>query len=143
MRRRGDRHQFGDALDDAQHGDLRIAERDKPGVDAVGAGVGHRLRRPLKTRAIAGKGINRLGFYSSRRRMRLLELIDLADMLGIRPETNHCSNTIFSDPGARCTYPLEKSGLATSGLEKAEQRLSPTGTDFTTGAAAPDFWTAG
>jgi hypothetical protein len=46
--------------------------------------------------------------------MRLLELIDLADMLGmIRPETNRCSNTIFSDPGARCTYPLEKSGLAT------------------------------
>jgi hypothetical protein len=75
-------------LDNAQHGDFRIAERDKPGVDAVGAGVGHGLRRPLETRAIAGKGINRLGFYSSRRRMRLLELIDLADMLGmIRPET--------------------------------------------------------
>ena len=56
--------------------------------DAVGAGVGHGLRRPLETRAIAGKGINRLGFSSSRRRMRLLELIDLADMLGmIRPET--------------------------------------------------------
>ena len=73
-----------------------------------------RLRRPLETRAIAGKRINRLGFYSSRRRMRLLELIDLADMLGmIRPETNRCSNAIFSDPGARCTYPLEKSGLAT------------------------------
>ena len=88
MRRRGDRHQFGDALDNAQHGDFRIAERDKPGVDAVGAGVGHGLRRPLETRAIAGKGINRLGFYSSRRRMRLLELINLADMLGmIRPET--------------------------------------------------------
>src|SRR5580700_10972330 len=102
MRRRGDRHQFGDALDNAQHGDFRIAERDKPGVDAVGAGVGHGLRRPLETRAIAGKGINRLGFYSSRRRMRLLELIDLADMLGmIRPETNRCSNTIFSDPGSR------------------------------------------
>ena len=27
---RGDRHQFGDALDNAQHGDFRIAERDKP-----------------------------------------------------------------------------------------------------------------
>ena len=72
-----------------------------------------RLRRPLESRAIAGKRINRLCFYSSRRRMRLLELIDLADMLGmIRPETNRCSNTIFSDPGARCTYPFEKSGLA-------------------------------
>src|SRR5580700_1711507 len=68
MRRRGDRHQFGDALDNAQHGDFRIAERDKPGVDPVGAGVGHGLRRPLETRAIAGKGINRLGFYSSRQR---------------------------------------------------------------------------
>jgi hypothetical protein len=56
MRRRGDRHQFGDALDNAQHGDFRIAERDKPGVDAVGAGAGHGLRRPLANWWFTGHG---------------------------------------------------------------------------------------
>src|SRR5215467_4200112 len=48
MRRRRNRHQFGDALDDAEHRDLCVAERDKPGVDAVGARTGHEV--PLSPR---------------------------------------------------------------------------------------------
>ncbi len=43
MCRRGDRHQLGDALHHAEHGYLRIAEPDEPGVDAVCAGAGHKF----------------------------------------------------------------------------------------------------
>src|SRR5215471_4972289 len=43
MRRRGDRHQLGDALNNAEHSHLRIAEGDKPGIDAAGAGIGHKF----------------------------------------------------------------------------------------------------
>src|SRR5580693_5410983 len=48
MRRRGDRHQFGDALYDAQHCHLRIAERDEPRVDSVGTTTTHAITSPLK-----------------------------------------------------------------------------------------------
>src|SRR5438034_7966481 len=34
-------------------------------------------------------------------------------------ETNRSRNTIFSDPGPRCTYPFEKSGLAAITAKKA------------------------
>ena len=41
MRGRGDRHQLGNALHDPENGHLRIAECDKSGVDAAGAGARH------------------------------------------------------------------------------------------------------
>src|ERR1700758_1973992 len=64
MRGRGDRLQFGDALDDAEHGNLGVAERDKSGVDAVGAGVRHEIPWFPKGRCWQGDygpHINRLG----------------------------------------------------------------------------------
>src|SRR5262249_12991725 len=55
MRRRGDRHQFGDALDNAEHGNLRIAERDKSVVDAVLAGVRHEVSLVPKEKMFGGR----------------------------------------------------------------------------------------
>src|SRR6516165_9767494 len=58
MRRRGNWHQLGDALHDAEHGYLRITEPNKPGIDAVGTGAGHKFLPvgfPYPTRLLSRK----------------------------------------------------------------------------------------
>src|SRR5215831_9643766 len=37
------------------------------------------------------------------------------------PETNRSGNTIFSDPGPRCTCPFEKYGLASSAAARPDR----------------------